>query len=30
VREAAEESGADAVVGKGRPLDELVAILHVS
>ena len=30
VREAAEEFGADAVVGKGQPLDELVAMLHVS
>jgi DNA-binding NarL/FixJ family response regulator len=30
VRAAAEESGADAVVGKGQPLDELVAMLHAS
>lgn len=29
VRAAAEVSGADAVVGKGQPLDELVAILHL-
>ena len=29
VRTAAESSGADAVVGKGQPLDELVAILHL-
>jgi DNA-binding NarL/FixJ family response regulator len=30
VRAAAEESGADAVVGKGQPLDQLVAMLQVS
>ncbi len=29
VRAAAEGSGAGAVVGKGQPLDELVAILHL-
>jgi len=30
VRAAAEESGADAVVGKGQPLDQLVAMLHLT